>query len=55
MIKNKVCPRCGSLNCEESTKNIPKQKAHLYPVGAKKVSCYLCYNCGASRITYDNH
>ena len=52
MVKNKVCLKCGSLNCEESTNKVSKKHIHLYPPGTKQVSCYLCYDCGASEVTY---
>ena len=41
--KQKVCPICGSDNCEE----IEKHDKYM-PKGKRRV-CWLCYDCGASR------
>ena len=43
--KQKVCPECGSKNCEE----IIKHDKHM-PKARKRV-CWLCYDCGASETT----
>jgi len=53
MIKNKICPRCGSTNCEESINAPKKVLKFLYPERTKKIHCYLCYTCGASETTYE--
>ena len=52
MVKKKMCPYCGSGNCEESVKRIVKRKANLYPPRAKVSSVWLCYHCGAGETTY---
>ena len=41
VVKPKVCPECGSVNCEEATRLVTKEKAHLYPEGTKKVITWV--------------
>lgn len=53
MIQQIVCPECDSTNCEESINNIKKKDKYLYPDKVKKLHCYLCYDYGASEISFE--